>query len=236
MRIDIWSDIVCPWCYVGKRRLERALAGFEHRDDVEVTYRSFLLDPGAPETATETTAQALARRYGGGEEQVRRMMGQVRAQAAEEGLRLRLEDTLHVGTRHGHRLLHAALAEGGSPLQAALKEALLDAYFGQAEDVGDPEVLRRVAVAAGLGGTTADEVLTSDAYSAEVDQDIAAARRLGATGVPFAVVDRRYGISGAQPVEVFRRALEQACADTHPTLTTVGAPTAEVCGPDGCSD
>jgi predicted DsbA family dithiol-disulfide isomerase len=236
MRIEIWSDVVCPWCYVGKRRLETALSGFEHADDVEVVYRSFELDPSAPHHGTEKTLPSIARKYGRSVDEMRPMMEGLMATAAEDGLDLRLLDTVHTNTIDAHRLLQLALATGGPALQRALKESLLAAYFTRTEDVGDHAVLRRAGVEAGLDPARVDAVLASDEYGDEVAADIAQARAYGATGVPFFVVDQRYGISGAQPAEAFTQVLERAWADTHPALEVVaGGPDAAACGPDGCA-
>lgn len=234
MRIEIWSDIVCPWCYVGKRRLERALADFAHRDQVEVVYRSFELDPSAPAHGHELTEVSLSRKYGTDLAAMRTMQQQLSETAAEEGLAFRLSETVHTKTVDAHRLLHLALHAGGPALQESLKEALLAAYFVRAENIGDHAVLRAVAVAAGLDPRRVDEVLAGSDYADEVEADVAQARAYGATGVPFFVVDQRYGISGAQPVEVFTRALEQAWADARPTLEVVGGD-ADACGPEGCA-
>ncbi len=236
MRIEIWSDVVCPWCYIGKRRLERALAGFPHRDEVEVVYRAFELDPTAPQVGTESIAESLGRKYGGGLENARRMMARVEEIAAGEGLAFDYADATHTKTVDAHRLLHLALHEGGPRLQADLKESLLAAYFLRGESMGDHDVLAKAAVDAGLDPEHVDRVLASDEYVEEVQADIAQARAYGANGVPFFVVDQRYGISGAQPVEVFAQTLERAWADAHPAVTLVSdeAPDGQVCGPDGC--
>ena len=234
MRIEIWSDVVCPWCYVGKRRLEAALAGFEHADEVEVVYRSFELDPSAPHHGTEPSVSSLARKMGRSEEQVREMVGGLMQTAAADGLELRLLDTVHTNTVDAHRLLHLALETGGPALQGTLKEELLAAYFTRAEDIGDHAVLRAAAVAAGLDAARVEEVLAGQEYAGAVSADVAQARAYGATGVPFFVVDGAYGISGAQPTEVFTQVLEKVWAESHPVLQTVGGD-ADACGPDGCA-
>ena len=234
MRIEIWSDVVCPWCYVGKRRLEAALAGFAHADEVEVVYRSFELDPSAPQHGTEPSVVSLSRKMGRPEEQVREMVGGLMETAAADGLELRLLDTVHTNTVDAHRLLHLALETGGPALQGALKEELLAAYFTRAEDIGDHAVLRTAALAAGLDAERVDAVLAGQEYADAVAADIAQARAYGATGVPFFVVEGTYGISGAQPTEVFSQVLEQVWTETHPVLQTVGGD-AEACGPDGCA-
>jgi predicted DsbA family dithiol-disulfide isomerase len=236
MQIEIWSDVVCPWCYIGKRRLEKALEAFEHADEVEVRWRSFQLDPGAPAEPTEGTSVALARKYGQTPDGVRQMQDQVESVAAEEGLVFRLGETMHLNTVDAHRLIHLALEEGGTGLQGRVKEALLQAYFTEARNVADHAVLREVAVAAGLDAARVDEVLAGTAYTDEVWADMEQAQAYGASGVPFFVVDQRYGVSGAQPVEVFTQVLERAWSDSHPAITVLaGGTDGEVCGPDGCS-
>ncbi|MGZ6754716.1 MAG: DsbA family oxidoreductase [Nocardioides sp.] len=235
MRIEIWSDVVCPWCYVGKRRLETALAGFPHRDEVEVVYRSFELDPSAPQHGHELTTGVLARKYGRSEDEMRDMQQQLIDTAAVEGLAFRLFENVHTNTIDAHRVLHLALEEGGPALQRALKEELLAAYFVRAEDVGDHDVLRAAAASVGLDAERVSAVLASEEYADAVRADIDQARAYGATGVPFHVVDGRYGVSGAQPAEVFAQVLDRAWAEAHPPLDLVATPGGgEVCGPDGC--
>ena len=242
MRIEIWSDVVCPWCYVGKRRLEAALAGFDHADEVEVVYRSFQLDPSAPHRGTELTSETLARRIGRAPDAVRDMQQQLVDTAAADGLELRLFETVHTNTADAHRLLHLALATGGPELQVRLKEALLSAYFEQARDVGDHDVLAEVAVAAGLDEERVRAVLAGAEYADLVAADVRQARAYGATGVPFFVFDQRFAVSGAQPADVFRQALDQAWAAAHPApqpaLQAVGesgGDDAGACGLDGCA-
>jgi predicted DsbA family dithiol-disulfide isomerase len=234
VRIEIWSDVVCPWCYIGKRRLEAALSEFEHADQVEVIYRSFELDPTAPAVGHETIAEALGRKYGGGVTNGRRLMERVNQIAAGEGLDFDYAHATHTATIDAHRLLHFAHAEAGLAAQHALKEAMLAAYFTRGESMGDHGVLRSVARSVGLDSARVDEVLASQEYGDAVAQDIATARGYGATGVPFFVIDEKYGIAGAQPSEVFSQVLERAWSDSHPQLTVVGAETGDTCGPDGC--
>jgi len=237
MRIEIWSDVVCPWCYIGKRRLEKALESFrsvhpEH--DVEVVWRSFQLDPSAPQVPVETVAESLGRKYGGGPDAGRRMIDRVEAVAAEEGLLFRHHRSLRVGTLDAHRLLHLALASGGPALQGRLKEALLAAYFVETENVADHDTLTRIAVATGMEEERVAAVLSTTEYADAVEADIREAAALGANGVPFYVVDRRYGVSGAQSPEAFVDVLERAWTDAHPVLDLVGGG-ADTCGPDGCA-
>lgn len=234
VRIDIWSDVVCPWCYIGKRRLESALADFEHAADVEVVWHSYQLDPGAPSEPTDSVAAHLGRKYGGGEAAGATMIDRVEAVAAEEGLVYRLHQAQRANTVDAHRLLHLALEESGPETQDRLKEALLAAYFTEARNVADHGVLREVAKGAGLDPARVDEVLASHAYAADVQADIDQAHAYGSGGVPFFVIDGKYGVSGAQPAEVFDQVLRRAWGEREPSLQTVGGE--DVCGPDGCSD
>ena len=240
MRIEIWSDVVCPWCYIGKRRLETALGRTGHGDDIEVVYRSFQLDPAAPRVPEQTVAESLGAKYGGGPEAGQQMVERVEAVAAEEGLLFRLGEAKRVNTIDAHRLLHLALAQGGPALQGTLKEELLAAYFLRAENVADHDLLRRTADKAGLDTDRVEQVLGSDEYADAVEADIREAAGLGATGVPFFVIDRKYGVSGAQPAEAFVQVLERAWSEAHPRLQHVGhqhvgQQDGEVCGPDGCA-
>ena len=235
MLIEIWSDVVCPWCYIGKRRIENALAAFEHADEVEVHWRSYQLDPGAPTEPTESAAAMIARKYGQSAAGAQQMQDRVEAVAAEEGLVYRLSQTLHLNTVDAHRLIHLAHAEGGNDLQGRVKEALLAAYFTEARNVADHAVLREVAVAAGLEPTRVDRVLASREFEADVHADAEQAQAYGATGVPFFVIDQKYGVSGAQPTEVFSQVLEKAWSEAHPRIEVLATGGAEACGPDGCA-
>jgi predicted DsbA family dithiol-disulfide isomerase len=204
VKIEIWSDVVCPWCYIGKRRLEHALDEFEHADDVEIIWRSFQLNPDAPRGQAIPTRQYLASRFG---PQASQMADRVAAVAKEEGLDF-AADALSVNTFDAHRLLHLAAAEG---VQGAAKERLLRAHFVEGADLFDPDTLVALMKEAGVSEDSARAVLENpDEYAKAVDSDIAEARMLGATGVPFFVIDRKYGISGAQPLATFLQALRTA--------------------------
>ena len=234
MRIEIWSDVVCPWCYIGKRRLEGALSRFEQAHpeaagQVEIVWRSYQLDPGAPAEPTETVAEHLGRKYGGGPAAGQQMIDRVEAVAAEEGLDYRLGRAQRASTVDAHRLLHLAEHEDR---QGALKEALLAAYFIEARNVADHVVLAELAAEVGLDEVRVKEVLATDEYAAEVEADVRQAAAYGATGVPFFVVDQLYGVAGAQPGEVFDQVLERAWTESRPVLDVVGG--TEACGPDGC--
>jgi predicted DsbA family dithiol-disulfide isomerase len=208
MRVDVWSDVVCPWCYIGKRRLESALESFPHRDDVEVVYHSFQLDPSTPRDATVSITDHLASKYGVSADRARQMQEQVRATAEAEGLDFRMDGIKPENTLDAHRLLHLAKARGR---QAELKEALLDAHFTGARRVGQPAALQEIAVAAGLDAEEVAATLADpSAYATDVGADIEQARRYGIRGVPFFVIDQKYGISGAQPAETLTAALSRA--------------------------
>ena len=232
MLIEIWSDVVCPWCYIGKRHLEAALEAFPQADEVEVVYRSFELDPTAPQAGTESALEALGRKYGGGVANARRLMERMSEAAAGVGLRFDYADAMHTTTVDAHRLLHEALRQGGTALQGELKEALLAAYFCHGRSMGDRTVLGEVAVAAGLDADRVEQVLEAGEHTGAVQADIDRARAYGITGVPFYVVDRRLGVSGAQPAEVLTQVLERAWAEAHPRLEVMADGT--VCGPEGC--
>jgi predicted DsbA family dithiol-disulfide isomerase len=233
VKIEIWSDVVCPWCYIGKRRLENARAEFDRADEVEVHWRSYQLDPGAPTEPTESTTTMLARKYGQSPTGAQQMQDRVEAVAAEEGLVYRLSETLHLNTVDAHRLIHLAHAQGGTGLQGRVKEALLKAYFTEARNVADHAVLREVAVAEGLDASRVDEVLAGTEFTADVHADIEQAQIYGAGGVPFFVVDEKYGVSGAQPTDVFSQVLERAWSESHPQIQVLA--TGDECGPDGCA-
>ena len=210
MQIEIWSDVVCPWCYIGKRRLERALGEFEHADEVEVTWRSFQLNPDAPATAVPTL-DYLAQRFG---PQAQAMTTRVAEMGKGEGLTLDFASSLTVNTLEAHRMLHLAADLG---IGDAAKERLLRAHFTEGADLSDHETLTKLMVEAGpRQASTVEarvrEVLAGTEYADAVQADIDMARRLGANGVPFFVIDRKYGISGAQAAETFLHALRTAYA------------------------
>jgi predicted DsbA family dithiol-disulfide isomerase len=214
MKVEIWSDIACPWCYVGKRRFEAALRDFEHADAVEVVWRSFELDPQAPRVHGESQNELLARKYRLPAERVRAMNEHLTGEARKEGLEFHL-DRVRVGnTFDAHRLVHLAAVSGQA---GAMKERLMRAYFTEGEIVGEPETLRRLAAAVGLEAPRVDEVLGGDVYAADVRADENRARTLGITGVPFFALDERYGVSGAQPTEVLLGALRQAYEEREAT-------------------
>jgi predicted DsbA family dithiol-disulfide isomerase len=206
MQIEIWSDVVCPWCYIGKRRLERALGEFEHADEVEVTWRSFQLNPDTPPGTSVPTLDYLEQRFG---PQAQAMSARVAEMGKGEGLTLDFASSLTVNTLEAHRLLHLAADLG---IGDAANERLLRAHFTEGADLSDHETLTRLMAEAGADGERVSAVLAGTEYADAVRADIDMARRLGANGVPFFVIDRKYGISGAQAAETFLHALRTAYA------------------------
>ncbi|MFI7668070.1 DsbA family oxidoreductase [Nocardia sp. NPDC049526] len=231
MRVEIWTDINCPFCYLGKKRFEQALTDFPHRSDVEVVHRSFELDPTLPADESGPVIAKIAHKYGISEAQAAANEHGIGAQAAAIGLPYLTEGRDYGNSFDMHRLLHFALAEGE---QDALLDALYRANFAEEQSLfADNERLVRLAVSAGLDESAARAVLDDpNAYADAVRADEQEAAQLGARGVPFFVFDRKYGVSGAQPSEVFAQALDQAWADREPVIQTIGG--ADVCGPDGC--
>jgi predicted DsbA family dithiol-disulfide isomerase len=207
MKVEIWSDIACPWCYVGKRRFESALRQFEHADDTEVVWRSFELDPNAPRSQAESQDEILARKYGMPVERARAMNERMTAEGAKEGLDFHF-DRVRVGnTFDAHRLVHLAAESGRAE---AMKERLMRAYFTEGESVAEAETLVRLGTEVGLDAARVRELVATDAFAAEVRADEQRARSFGISGVPFFAIDERYGISGAQPPEVILDALREA--------------------------
>ena len=207
MRIDIWSDVVCPWCYVGKRRFERALAAFDDRDEVQVVHRAFQLDPSRPKGQTQKRREMLMSKYRLTAAQVRDLDARMEQTAAAEGLEYHLGDGVTGNTLDAHRLLHLAADRGR---QDAALERFYRAYFTEGRSLFEADSLTALAVEAGLDAGDVSAVLAGDEYAAAVAADIREAQALGANGVPFFVFDRRFGVSGAQPSDVFSQVLARA--------------------------
>jgi predicted DsbA family dithiol-disulfide isomerase len=233
MQVEIWSDVVCPWCYIGKRRFEQALAEFAHADDVTVVYRSFELDPSAPRERTGTHDEHLARKYGMTVERAHQLNEQMTQTAAAEGLDFHFERIRGGNTFDAHRLLHLAQERGK---QEALKERLLLATFTEGEPIADRAALIRLATEVGLDESEARNVLESDRYVDAVRADEQQAMSYGITGVPFFVVDRKYGVSGAQPAEALLQVLDRAYDESRPsTIIDPAGGTAATCDDDSCA-
>src|SRR5262249_13443106 len=231
LRVDIWSDIVCPWCYVGKRHFEQALTRFSHASDVSIVWRAFELDPSAPRVhdAAVSYAERIARKYGLQPAQAQAMIDRLVGVAATAGLEMRFDRIRPGNTFDAHRLLHLAHAHG---CQDALKERFLRAYFSEGQAIGVRETLAALGGEVGLPEADVNSVLDGDRYRAAVWQDEAIARELGITGVPFFVIAGRVGVSGAQPADVLLGALERGWSEL--SSSDGGRLTGPVCGPDGC--
>jgi predicted DsbA family dithiol-disulfide isomerase len=224
MKVEIWSDVACPWCYIGKRRLEAALEQFPHRDEVEVVWRSYQLDPTAPPQDSRSSNERLAQKYGVSPQQAEAMHERVTRVAATEGLDYRFDRLRPANTFDAHRLIHLAKAHG---LQDAMKERLMKAYFTDGLVISDPVTLIQLGEEVGLKGDDIRAMLAGDAYADDVKADQQWAVELGITGVPFFVLASKYGVSGAQPTETFVMALEKAWQESQPLVTIQGADSAD---------
>lgn len=233
MKVEIWSDIACPWCYIGRRRFESALAQFDNRDQVEIVWRSFQLDPSAPREYTGSMNEMLANKYNIDIRQAEAMHAQVTELAAAEGLDYHFERVQYGNSFDAHRLLHFAAHHG---LQNEMKERLQKGYFTDGLAYSDPETLVMLAAEVGLDAAEARAILESDAYAADVRADIRRAQMLGIRGVPFFLFDERFAVSGAQPAELFLAALEKTWAESRPVIELVSAGSdAEICEDGSCA-
>ena len=212
MKIEIWSDIACPWCAIDKRRFERALEAFEHRDTVDVTWRSFELDPHAPRRREQSQPAHLAAKYGVPLAQAQAMNARMSGEAAKEGLRFDLDHAQVGNTFDAHRLIHFAADHGR---RDEVVDRLFRAYLGEGRAIGEREELVAIATEAGLDAEAAATMLASDDYAVAVRDDEARARMFGISGVPFFAIDERVGVSGAQPSEVLLEVLREAWRDSE---------------------
>ena len=233
MRIDVWSDVVCPWCYVGLANLDLALEQFDHAAEVEVVIHSFQLDPRAVTQSPEEHTEALARKYGTTIGQVRANQARIVSLGAERGIDFRFDRAISGNTFDAHRLLHLALDRG---LQRPMKDRLGQAYYTDGDPIGEHDTLRKAAADVGLDPTEVDEVLSSDAYADAVAADIAVARENDISGVPFFVADSRLALSGAQAPEVLLKVIRKAWDQRSPAITLQpGTDDSGACGPGGCA-
>ena len=231
LKVEVWSDIACPWCYIGKRRLETALREFAFADEVEVLWRAFELDPRAPRVRDRSVSHAerIAKKYGMSVERAQASSARLTGIASEEGLTFDFERIQSGNTFDAHRVLHLALERG---VQDRVKERFMHAYLCEGEAIGEPETLQRLATDAGLEADEVQAVLSTDQYAAEVRADQAAAGQLGVDGVPFFKIGR-YGAAGAQPAELLLKILEKAWSELPAPLERISAD-GPVCGADGC--
>lgn len=233
LALDIWSDIACPWCYIGKRHLEQALATFEHAADVEIHWRAFELDPSAPRVRdrSQSYAERIAKKYGVSTAQGQQMIDRVVGAGAKAGLPFRYDLVTPGNTFDAHRLLHWAHGLGK---QGALKERMLRGYMIEGVAIGDRDALYALVADVGLDPAEARTVLETGRYNDEVRADEDLAKELGISGVPFFVMANKIGVSGAQPAEVLRQALEKAWAEHVATPAIEAFAEGAACGPEGC--
>ncbi len=216
MNVEIWSDVVCPWCYIGKRRFETALANLAAEGvelDINITFRPFQLDPSAPRNAPSPVVDGYAKKFGG-VEKAHQIIHHVTAAAHDSGIEFHMENALRANTLQAHRLLHLALLHHGPQTQVELKQALLEAYFTDGKDIGSSEVLVTCAQRAGIPPETAHEYLSSDEGLEEVLGDFSLAGELGITAVPTFVFDGKWTVPGAQDVAVFENVLRRLATRT----------------------
>jgi predicted DsbA family dithiol-disulfide isomerase len=237
MKVEIWSDIVCPWCAIGRARFAAALSEFPHRDEVRVRWRSFELNPQAPREYPEPLVEHLASKYGVSVEQAEGMHRNMTEVAAAEGLEFHFERARSGNTFDAHRLLHHAFEVGGPELQDRLKDRLFHAYLSDGEPIGSPDTLVHAAEAVGLDADQAATVVHGDRYGDAVREDELQAQRYGISGVPFFVIDDRYGVSGAQPAAALREVLDTAWSEAHPltVLTPSGSDESGTCADGSCA-
>ncbi|MDU0369629.1 DsbA family oxidoreductase [Hymenobacter endophyticus] len=230
MKIEIWSDILCPFCYIGKRRLEKALASFDHAQDVQIQWRSFELDPQANPTPGENQYARLAKKYGNTEAWARQMSANMAQSAAEEGLAFNFDTVVPANSLRAHRLVHLAARHGH---QDAAKERLFKAYLEEGLDINDVLTLTRLATELELPTAEVEQLLTSNQFEQEVRYDEYQAQQLGIRGVPYFVFEDKYAVSGAQPAELFREVLEKVWAEARPQPVQLAGAEGAACGLDG---
>ena len=231
MKVEIWSDVACPWCYIGKRHFEAALDQFSHRDNVTITWHSYQLDPDAPRTPGVSVNEMLAQKYNVSISRAEAMNDRVSSIAAQAGLEYHLEKAQYGNTFDAHRLIHLAATH---QLQDQMEERLFKAYFTEGLTLTDTETLVKLAAEVGIDADEARTVLTSTTYADEVRADVQRARMFGISGVPFFAIEEQYGISGAQPTEVFKEVLDKVWAESHP-LIKMAATSQNTCEGNTCA-
>jgi len=230
MKIEIWSDVMCPFCYIGKNNFEQALEKLPFKNQVEVEWKSFQLDPTLDPEETKTTFAYFKEKKGFPEAQAQQMIGQVKQMGASAGIDFNFEKALITNTFSAHKLLHLAKKYNKSN---EMEEALFIAHFIDGKNVGDLETLISLADSLGIDKDEAKNVLASEEFNQEVNQDILEGKNNGVTGVPFFILNGKYAVSGAQPVELFVNALQQTYDETVTPLTNI-SDNAASCDTDGC--
>lgn len=233
MKIEIWSDIVCPFCYIGKRRIENALKDHPHADKIEVEWKTFLLNPDMVSDPTKKNVEYLAEIKGWSLEQAKQITQQVVDMAAQEGLEYNMDQAVVANPKDAHRVIQYAKTQG---LGDAMKERFLKAYFTEGKNIADFETIKTLAVETGLDADKVKEVLDSGEYAEKIQYDIYESQQLGVRGVPFFVLDGKYGISGAQHPDVFKETLDKAWsnyAQENSPLEMVNSDSKDACDIDG---
>ena len=220
MKVEIWSDVVCPFCYIGKRKFEKALEGFDAREKVEMVWRSFQLDPDMTYVPGQSVHEYLGRRKGGTTADGKQMNDAMAAMAATEGLEYNFDKAIINNTLKAHELLHVAKANG---VQNPMKERLFAAYYTEGKNIGDIDILVQLGTEVGLDAATVRTALESDQYLNEVRQDQYEAQQVGVRGVPFFVFNDKYAVSGAQPTDVFQQVLNKVWDEEKPVLINEGS-------------
>ena len=210
MKIEVWSDYVCPFCYIGKRQLEKAIESLGYEGQITVEFKSFLLDPTTPIDTEESIYTSLARKYNMSEQEAKNMTSNVASRAKEVGLEYNFDDMKTANTTAAHRLAKLAVEQGKAEIY---NERLMKAYFLEGEAIGSHDVLKRLAKEAELDMEAVERVLASNEYEEAVEQDIYEAQQIGVRGVPFFVFNNKYGLSGAQPQSLFEQTIEQAASE-----------------------
>lgn len=232
MKVEIWSDVVCPFCYIGKKHFEKALEALPFKESVEVEWKSFQLDPSIPEEGLQmTSAEYLEKRKGYPKQQLDQMFQHLAQQGKTVGIDFKNEQAIPANTFKAHRLIHFVQNAGKG---SEIEEALFKAHFTDGKDVNNTNVLVELAGEIGLDTQAANKVLTSEQHTDDVKKDIAEARQFNIQGVPFFVIDRKYGLSGAQPIDAFKQALTQAYEESKPKFEMKGNAESDACGPEGC--
>ena len=234
LKIQIWSDIMCPYCYIGKRRIEGALAQFSHNEAVEIEWKSFQLDASFVASANDNMAEHLAEKYRKDKEWAQEMMDSMTQNAKNSGLDFHFEKAIMANSFNAHRLLHLAKK---NKVSNELEELLFKAYLTDGKNINDLETLTQLGQQVGLDTKEIDIVLQSDAYAKEVKEDIEMAQSIGVQGVPFFVFDNKYAVSGAQHVETFVKTLEKAWEEGQfdSKITLLNTTDGDSCGIDGCN-
>ncbi len=229
MKVEIWSDIACPWCFVGKRRFEKALAAFPERGSLDIVWRSFELDPNAPLRQDKPNVELLASKYRVAPSQAQGMLDNMTAAGAADGIEFRFDRSISGNTFDAHRLIHFAATLGK---RTEMVERLFRGYFTEGEAMSDRPTLTRLAADIGLDETAVTSMLDTDAFAADVRADEQRAQLFGITGVPFFAIDEKYGVSGAQPSDVIVQALQQALSESEPVVVTASG---DACDDDSCA-